>query len=105
MVLAADEREALAKLEQQRAKIVQQTALELPLRDVHGRRQELEIVRILEQLAGEVRLRTWKRLGEVRRRPAGAFEQSAVDLVRQDRAAPAVLRPPDGRTKSSLRAV
>lgn len=63
-ILAAQQGEAGAHLQQQIAHMGEQAALQVPLVRFVSESQEVEIVRIFEQLLGEVRLRRGQRLGK-----------------------------------------
>lgn len=56
MVLAADEGEALAQLEDQRAQMVDQPLFELPFRYLGAERKKVEDVGVFDQLLSKVRL-------------------------------------------------
>ena len=71
--------------------MAEQSRFEFLLGGLLGEREELELVGILERLAGEVGLGRGEGLLEVRARLALALVQVALDPVHEDAAAPAVL--------------
>jgi hypothetical protein len=53
MILAADEREPLAELEDQRAQMFDQPSLKIPLQHFGSERQEIEAIGVFENLLRE----------------------------------------------------
>ena len=90
MILAADEREALAKLEDQCAQMLDQSLLQVALQHLRPQRQEIEAVRVFENLLSELGLSRRKCPSEIREGIALAGEQAAFDLMDKDVAAPTV---------------
>ena len=70
VVLAFDEREAGAELEQEGAEVVEQAVLEVPLDRVLTECTKVEEVRVLQRRPGKVGLRRRERGGEVHDGPA-----------------------------------
>src|SRR5262249_23809200 len=89
-VLLADEGEAHAELEEELADMFDEASFEIALFGLSGEREEVECVRILQQLASKIGL--WRRQGalEVRASLALAAVEIALDPVDQDVAAPAM---------------
>jgi hypothetical protein len=57
-ILAADERKADSELQKEIANVIDQGALQLPLACFFGEGEELEIVRVLDDLLRQLRLRS-----------------------------------------------
>src|SRR5690606_11005954 len=89
--LPAHEGEAAAEFEQEALDVVDQGLLDLALAARVGGAEEVEQVRILEDLRGHVRVGRGQGVLEVVERLALALVGAAVDLELQDAAAPAVL--------------
>ena len=82
--LTANERETLAEFEQELADVVDQTGLQFAFAAAFGQIQEVENVRVLEGLLGEVGVLGRHREGEVGDRLAGALVQPTVYLEGED---------------------
>ena len=67
-----------------------QAQLQLALVVLFAQRQKVKLVRVFEQLRGQVRLWRWQCLGKVGDGFAFALPQPAFDLMHQHTAAPAV---------------
>jgi hypothetical protein len=91
MILAADEGEALAKLQDQQSQMLDQATLEIALQHFRTKREEVKCIGILENLLGELRLFSRKGAREVGQCAALTSEQIAVDLMSENVPAPAVL--------------
>jgi len=89
-VLAADERESLAQFEQELLHVADKLRFEFALVERLGQREEVEDVRILERLLGQVRLRRREQGGEVGNRLAVSGMGLGIDLESQDIPGPAV---------------
>lgn len=88
--LPADEGESAAELEQEALDVIDERLLDLAFAPRIGGAEEIEQVRILEDLRGHVRVDRRQREREVALRLALAFVQAAFDLQRQNAAAPAL---------------
>jgi len=96
MHLAANEREADAELEQEVAHALHESALKVALLRIRPESQEVEDVRVLLGLLGEVRVRWRERRLEIRERLASSRVQAGLNLGEEPVARPAVL---DGLTR------
>jgi hypothetical protein len=90
-ILAADEREADAELEQEGTDMFEQAALQLSLLRVGAQGQEVEVVWVLENLLRQLGLRRRQGPVEVGQGFALPVVEPALDLVDEHVAAPAVL--------------
>jgi hypothetical protein len=90
-MLAADEGEAHAELDQELPEMLEQTLFELALARRLAQPEKIEMIRILEDLFHQIGVCGWQGALKVCRRPALPQMQPAFDLVNQDVAAPAVL--------------
>ena len=88
--LAADEGEAPAKFEQQVAQMDEQAPLNLPFVGVFGHGQKVEVVRVFQNLLGQIGAGRGERALEVGQRLPFPLVQGALDLEDQDISAPAV---------------
>jgi hypothetical protein len=89
--LPADECKAAAELQQEALDVIDQSLLDLALPPWVRGAEEVEEVRILEDLRRHVRIRKRQRGLEVGESLAVAFVGAAVDLQLEDASAPAVL--------------
>ena len=64
-ILAADEGKSHAKLQQKIADVLDESAFELTLLDLSCEGEEVEVVRVLNDLLGQFRLRRGQRAREV----------------------------------------
>ena len=90
-ILAPDEREPNSQLKEELAYVLEKTRLEVALLRFAGEREEIEVVRVFQELLGEVRLRRRKGLPEVRERLPLSAIKPCLDLHYKDISAPAVL--------------
>src|SRR5262249_1884707 len=90
-ILTSHEGEADTQLEEEVAEVLEQSLMECALLRVLAGGEELEVVWILEDLLGEVRLGRRERTIEVRDRVSLAASKVSLDLKHEDIAAPAVL--------------
>ena len=90
MILAAEKGEANAKFEHECLQVLEQTAFEIAFDRVIVEGQEVEVVRIFEQILDKIGLRTGERAHKVGRRLTLAEMKRRIDLERQDISAPAV---------------
>lgn len=82
--LLADKGEARAQLQQELADVVEQGPLQLPLGCFGAEGEEVEVVGVLDDLDGQVRLRGWERPREVADGPALPTVQVSLNLVRKN---------------------
>ena len=82
--LPADKGEAGSELQKETLDMIHQGLLDLALTPGIGRPEEVEDVRVLEDLAGHVRRGGRERRREVGHGPAPAFVDAAFDLHPQD---------------------
>jgi len=83
--LPSDEREPGAELEQELFDLRDEGALEVALGDVAGQGQELEAVRVLDQLLHQLGVVGREDVGEIRRGGTGSKMELGHDLVGQHR--------------------
>lgn len=88
--LTSDEGKTYAELQQELPDVVEQASFEFTLLGLGRKGQEIEIVRIFQDLLREIRLRLWQGTCEVRQRSSLPMVQAAFDLQDEDVAAPAV---------------
>jgi len=84
VVLAADEGEAVAELEEEVLEPVHQRGLEVAFRDAAGEVEEVQDVGVAGELLGEFGVRRREPGGEVRRGGPNPGVQAVHDLVEQD---------------------
>src|SRR4051794_40041642 len=87
-VLASDEREADSQLQEELSNVFEEPGFEVPLVSFLGKCQEIKIVRVLQELLGQVRLGGRKRLLEVGQRLSLPAKEPAFDLHHKDVPAP-----------------
>jgi hypothetical protein len=80
-----------AHLEQEVPDPHQQRAFQIPLLGIRRDRQKIELVRVLDDLLGQIRFRRRQGAGKIRHCLALPILESGFDLVGKHRAAPAVL--------------
>lgn len=90
-VLAADEGEAHAKFKEEVTDVRDERLVDLPFGGTGTEGEEVEDVRVLDRLPGEVELRGRQGLDEVHDGQVLAFMEPALDLEDEDVPAPAVL--------------
>ena len=91
VVLVADEGKAQPQLQQEGAQMLDQRPLQVALVGLRAQAEEVEGVRVFQQLLGQLRLWGGQRGREVALGSAQPLLQLCVDLMHQDGAAPAVL--------------
>ena len=90
IVLPADEGEALAEFQNERAQMLDETAFEIALQHLGTKRKEVERIRVFENLLGKLGLLGRQGPRKIGQRIALTGEKIAVDLVGEDVAAPVV---------------
>ena len=89
--LPANEREADSQLKEKFLDVAYKAGLYVSFVSILGEREEIEIIRIFEELLGEIGLRLWKRGLRIGGRLPLATVKVALDLHDEDVPAPAVL--------------
>ncbi len=90
--LAADEGETPSELQEEVAEMNQKSTFDLPFVSSLSDREEIEVVRIFEDLLGEIGVGRRQGSLEVRERLPFPLLKSALDLKHQDVSAPAMLQ-------------
>src|SRR5205823_4539349 len=89
-VLAADERETHAEIQQKLADVFKEPGLKIFFVRFGGEGQEIKVVRMFQKLLGQVRLRRRQGCSEVGQRLALPAVEAGLDLHDEDISAPAV---------------
>jgi len=80
------EGEASAEFEQEPRDVLDESSFELKLSGFVANAEEVEAIRVLQALAGEIGLRLWEALGEVGERLSLALNGSCLEVVHEDSA-------------------